>query len=69
MIFNFSTFGLVTEEDLYASLQEAADENGVVLPFPVSSIMFTWTLQSGYPVINVARSGTTVTISQVIFII
>ena len=56
------------QDDLWHYLTEAAHEAGT-LPanLTVKTIMDTWTLQMGYPVIKVERSadGTSATVSQV----
>ncbi|XP_068228789.1 LOW QUALITY PROTEIN: aminopeptidase N-like [Palaemon carinicauda] len=55
------------QDDLWEYLTTAAHEDGT-LPsdLTVKTIMDTWTLQMGYPVINVTRSldGTTATVTQ-----
>lgn len=56
------------QDDLWHHLTAAAHEDGT-LPqdLTVKTIMDTWTLQMGYPVIKVVRStnGTSATVSQV----
>ncbi|XP_068081869.1 uncharacterized protein [Anabrus simplex] len=50
----------VVADDLFAALQKAVDEDGVLTEgLTVKTIMDTWTLQSGYPVITVTRNYTT----------
>lgn len=47
------------EDDLWLALQQQSDEEGVSLPAPVKEIMDTWTLQMGFPLINVTRDYST----------
>ena len=51
----YSSYGNTVQEDLWAALQEQADEESVALPVSVKTIMDTWTRQMGYPVVNVTR--------------
>lgn len=46
----------VDEDNLWEAIQIQADIDGVILPDTVKNIMETWTLQMGYPVINVTRN-------------
>ncbi|XP_064114526.1 aminopeptidase N-like isoform X2 [Macrobrachium nipponense] len=55
------------QDDLWKYLTMAAHEDGTLpTDLTVKTIMDTWTLQMGYPVINVTRSpdGTTATVTQ-----
>lgn len=54
-IFN-RAYSSAAEDDLYNSFQEAVDIANITLPFKVSNIMMTWSLQSGYPVVTVHRN-------------
>ena len=64
----FRKYDNAEQDDLWRHLTEAAHEAGT-LPtnLTVKTIMDTWTLQMGYPVIKVERSddGTSATVSQV----
>lgn len=53
---NHSAFGNTVQEDLWKALQLQADEESVILPAPIETIMTTWTKQMGYPVVSVTRS-------------
>jgi aminopeptidase N len=55
-------------EDLWRNLQQAAEEdNRLPNGITIKTIMDTWTLQSGHPIVRVAAAGPrTVYISQVI---
>ena len=44
------------QQDLWAALQSQANEEGVVLPVSIETIMETWTRQMGFPVITVNRT-------------
>ncbi|KAK8402060.1 hypothetical protein O3P69_001270 [Scylla paramamosain] len=60
------------QDDLWRHLTEAAHEAGTLpLNLTVKTIMDTWTLQMGYPVIKVERSadGTSATVSQERFLL
>lgn len=48
-------------------MQEQANEEGVALPTTTAKIMDTWTLQMGFPLINVTRDYSTgkASVSQV----
>ena len=52
----YSAFGNTVQEDLWKALQEQADEESIILPAPIKTIMNTWTKQMGYPVVSVTRS-------------
>ena len=56
------------QDDLWKALQEQADEDKVALPTTVKAIMDTWTLQMGFPLINVTRDYATgsAAVSQVL---
>lgn len=61
-------FSNAEQDDLWQFLTDAAVEDGTIpQDVTVKMIMDTWTLQMGYPVINVQRSadGTSATITQV----
>lgn len=66
--FFHSQFGVMKADDLWTVLTEQA-QNRSVIPSNVTikEIMDTWTLQSGYPVVNVMRNynESTLTLSQV----
>ena len=42
-------------DDVWLSLQQQVDEEGVILPTTIKEIMDTWTLQMGFPLIEVTR--------------
>ncbi|XP_034249153.1 uncharacterized protein LOC117650017 [Thrips palmi] len=48
----FSTAG---PDDLAAALQEAAGDDGLSLPVTIQEVMDSWTLQRGYPLLDVER--------------
>ncbi|KAH8232363.1 hypothetical protein KR032_004784 [Drosophila birchii] len=49
-------YGNAEQDNLWESLSEAAHKNGALPPnYDVKTIMDTWTLQTGYPVISVIR--------------
>ena len=62
------TYKAATQDDLWESLTEQAHkENKLPRDVTVKMIMDTWTLQMGFPVINVERdyASNTATITQV----
>ncbi|XP_069173006.1 LOW QUALITY PROTEIN: uncharacterized protein [Procambarus clarkii] len=69
---NGQAYSNAEQDDLWRYLTEAAHEDGTLPPdTTVKMIMDTWTLQMGYPVINVQRSadGTVATITQERFLL
>ncbi|NXV17294.1 AMPN Aminopeptidase, partial [Cepphus grylle] len=46
-------YGNTIYTDLWEHLQKAVEKNNVLLPTSISSIMDTWTLQMGFPVVTV----------------
>ncbi|XP_064119504.1 aminopeptidase N-like [Macrobrachium nipponense] len=59
-------FKAASQDDLWQYLDEAAQGT---LPASVKDIMDTWTLQMGFPVLTVTRSGTAFTVSQSRFLL
>ena len=56
------------QDDLWKYLNEEANNTQVaLLPASVKKIMDTWTLQTGYPVVNVMRNEPNITVHQVRF--
>ncbi|XP_042234819.1 aminopeptidase N-like [Homarus americanus] len=65
-------FANAEQDDLWRFLTDAAHEDGTLpLDTTVKKVMDTWTLQMGYPVINVMRSaaGTSASVSQERFLL
>ena len=67
-------FGNARQDDLWEELNKVAHEDGTLAPdLSIKEIMDTWTLQMGYPVINVYRSFPnnvdTITLSQERFLL
>lgn len=53
---NERKYGSANQDDLWETLTKEAHENGVLREVvTVKQIMDTWTLQTGYPVVNVSR--------------
>lgn len=53
---NERKYGSATQDDLWETLTEQAHDDGVLEEdVTVKEIMDTWTLQTGYPVVNVTR--------------
>ncbi|CAL8096507.1 unnamed protein product [Orchesella dallaii] len=46
----------VHQDDLFTALTEQAQEDGTFTEFSVKEIMDTWTLQSGFPLVQVSRA-------------
>ena len=62
-------YGSAEQDDLFTALNDQATVNSVNLPASVKTIMDTWTLQMGYPLITITRnyeSGNAV-VTQVLF--
>lgn len=54
---NERKYGSATQDDLWETLTKQAHEDGVLEEeMTVKEIMDTWTLQTGYPVVNVTRN-------------
>nr|XP_053651337.1 aminopeptidase N-like isoform X1 [Cherax quadricarinatus] len=65
-------YGNAEQDDLWEHLTQAAHQDGTLpLDLTVKTIMDTWTLQMGYPVITVERSpdGTSASVSQERFLL
>lgn len=41
---------------MWQAIQEQVDEEEIILPAPIKDIMETWTLQMGFPLVNVTRN-------------
>ncbi len=50
-----SKYGNAVQEDLWRALTQQAITDNVPLPVDVETIMKTWTLVMGYPVVTVLR--------------
>ncbi|KZR95847.1 Aminopeptidase N, partial [Daphnia magna] len=59
-------YGNAVQDDLWNALDRQADLDQVFLPTNVKTIMDTWTLKMGFPVVTVRRdySSQNVTITQ-----
>ncbi|XP_066970347.1 aminopeptidase N-like [Macrobrachium rosenbergii] len=67
---NAFEFKAASQDDLWQYLDDASTQGTQgILPESVKDIMDTWTLQMGYPVLTVTRSGTSFTISQSRFLL
>lgn len=64
-------YGNAVQDHLWAAFTIQAKEDGLELPTDIQSIMETWTLHSGYPVVTIARnySARTATAKQERFIL
>ncbi|CAG0902462.1 unnamed protein product [Darwinula stevensoni] len=61
---NAPQYGNAVQDDLFARLNAAAVEDGVDLGgASFDQVLNAWTLEAGYPVVEVSREGTTVTVS------
>jgi aminopeptidase N len=56
--------GVVSSDDLYASLQQAMDEDWLNNNFNVKESMETWENHSGYPMVTLNRIGNEVRVTQ-----
>ena len=52
----FSAYNNTMEEDLWNTLEEQANIDGVILPDSLSTIMASWTQTENYPLITIKRS-------------
>ncbi|CAG0903835.1 unnamed protein product [Darwinula stevensoni] len=58
------------QDDLWEHLNDEANTMQIVdLPATVKEVMDTWTLQTGYPVVNAMRDGQNVTVNQKRFLL
>lgn len=65
----FRAYQCATQDDLWQALTEEAHRVGTLSSnITVKKIMDTWTLQTGFPIINVERNyqNNSITVSQVI---
>lgn len=70
MFIYYRKYSNAEQDDLWSALTEQAHEDGVFDGnMTVKEIMDTWTLQTGYPVVNVTRMGSTLTFRQERFFI
>jgi len=53
---NAHAYGNAVQDDLWAAMSDQAAADNVVLPTTVKTIMDTWTLQMGFPVITITRN-------------
>ncbi|XP_012269271.2 aminopeptidase N-like [Athalia rosae] len=56
-----NAYGAATSDDLFAALEEAKREAGILPHVDVKEVMDTWVNQMGYPVVTVTRNYTTST--------
>ena len=61
------TYQNAVQDDLWAFLNAEAASLNVSIAATVKEIMDTWTLQTGYPVVNAERKGHEVLVEQVRF--
>lgn len=59
-------YSAASEEDLFAALQSAVEEDSFQLPTSFANIMSSWTRQKGFPIVTVERNyeSSTVTLNQ-----
>ena len=69
LTFFYSAYSNAEQDDLWAALTDQAHADGTLSSdLTVKTIMDTWTLQMGYPVINVVLNGDgSATLTQVSF--
>lgn len=55
--FIFRAYGNAVEDDLWQALQEQVIKDGKIeLPATIKTIMDSWTVRMGFPLINVTRN-------------
>jgi hypothetical protein len=54
-------YGNTVEGELWAALDSAAQEDSVQLPADIKTIMNSWTLKMGFPVVTIVRNYTSQT--------
>lgn len=61
-------YGNAVQDDLWTALTYQAELDSVKLPTDIKTIMDSWTLKMGYPVVNVIRNYTysLITVQQVL---
>lgn len=58
-------YGNVLQDDLWECMTDQAHKDGTLQPnMTVKQVMDTWTLQAGYPVVNVTRDGNDIILTQ-----
>lgn len=69
LTFFFSLRGdkAAVEDDLWAAIQQAVNEDNVQFPGLVKDIMTKWSLQAGFPLVTVTKKDGTITLTQVIW--
>ena len=60
----YSAYDSTVPEDLFQALEEERAKDNTVA-YTVYDFLTPWTTQSGFPVINVHREGTTFNLTQV----
>ena len=53
---NTKKYANAVQDDLWEAMNEAAVADGLDLPADVQTIMNSWSLQTGYPVVTVQRN-------------
>ena len=48
-------YGNAVQDDLWNALNDQAAIDGIILPATIKTIMDTWTMKQGYPLIKVIR--------------
>jgi len=52
----YRMYGNTVEGELWAALDSAAQEDSVQLPADIKTIMNSWTLKMGFPVVTIVRN-------------
>lgn len=56
-------YGNAVQDDLWAALTYQAEKDAVKLPTNIKTIMDSWTLKMGFPVITITRNYSSLNIS------
>ncbi|KAJ8973357.1 hypothetical protein NQ317_001401 [Molorchus minor] len=66
---NLNQFSNVVPDDLWNTLNERVDNSASKLPRELSEIMKNWTVETGFPLVEVTLNGTQVTVTQERFVL
>jgi len=62
-------YSIVSHDDLFAAFIDQAKIDGLTFPYDLQSVFESWSLQMGYPLITVRKTGDKVYMSQEYFLV